>query len=128
MKDNDMKQFALSLALLSAVSISATKLEVELTHNGKISTEVLDLDVAKEVSIQNDEVSGRVHCIQEENNSLLVSATLIERKSDGTEVVVHDGPVIVFTLDSDGSIADVEENRAPAVAEPKSVLTVRAVK
>ena len=61
-----MKQFALSLALLSSVAfISATKLEVELTHNGNIINEVLDLDVAKELVIQDDEISANVECTQQ---------------------------------------------------------------
>lgn len=124
-----MKQFALSLALLSAVSIiSAEKLEVELTHNGKTINEVLDLEIAKELAIQNDEISAKVQFTQQENNELLVAATVIKRNADGTQEVVHDGLVVAFALDENGRIANVEESAICPATEGKSVLTVRSVK
>lgn len=124
-----MKQFALSLALLSAASIiSAAKFEVELTHNGKTVDKVLDLDVAKELTIQSDEISAQLQFTVQEDNSVLVAATVTERKQDGTEVVVHDGAVVTLTLDSaNSSIANAEEHSACTAAEGQSVLTVRVL-
>ncbi len=124
-----MKQFALSLALLTSVAtVCAVELEVELTHNGKTNTEILNLDLAREVVVHNDAIVAVVHCTQDAN-TVLVDATITERKADNAEVVLHDGPVIALTLHEDGSIAHVEERTTPALSEDhKSMLTVRTRK
>jgi len=92
-----MKQFALSLALLSAVSIiSAAKLEVELTHNGKTITEVLDLDIAKDLVHQGEDLSVKLHVTQREDEALLVDAEVTAPNQDGVQEVIATAQALVI--------------------------------
>lgn len=92
-----MKQFALSLALLSAVSIiSAAKLELELTHNGKTITEVLDLDVAKELVHQSEDFSVKLNVTQREDETLLVNAEVSTPNQDGAQEVIATAQALVI--------------------------------
>jgi|GEM_PF-3423134 len=99
-----MKQFALSLALLSAASIiSAAKLEVELTHNGKTVSEVLDLNVTKELVHQSEDCSIQLHATQREDASILVEAQVTAPNQDGVQEVIATAQALV-TKDEEASV------------------------
>jgi sensor domain CHASE-containing protein len=98
-----MKQFALSLALLSAVSISATKLDFDLTVNGQQTSGSYEFEGA--TFDINDAFEGyffKAH-VQAQEDGLVIDNEISTRDAQG-EVEIVSSPVLRVEWEQEGVI------------------------